>query len=94
MSYQSIFEITHQNLEETLPVIHVVPIMVCNTLLAHSVRFVHPVTSSPMILPCHGDVRGTLNLGKQKNNPNDRQASMLQIWYDSHVCGTPAIFRV
>ena len=60
MSYQSIFEITHQNLEETLPVIHVVPIMVCNTLLAHSVRFVHPVTSSPMILPCNAAVRGEI----------------------------------
>jgi hypothetical protein len=94
MSYHSIFEITHQNLEETLPVIHVVPIMVCNALLAHSARFVHPITS-PTILPCNEAVRGAVNLGKyEKNNPNDRQASVLQIWYDSHVCRTPDIFRV
>jgi hypothetical protein len=60
-SYHSVFEIIQHNLEETLLVIHMVPIMVCDALLAHCARFVHPITS-PRILPCNEAVRATSNL--------------------------------
>ena len=48
MSYHSIFEITNHNLEETLRIIHVVPIMMCNARFEHCPRFVHPTTSPTM----------------------------------------------
>lgn len=45
LSCHSIFEITNHNLEKTLRVIHVVPIMMCNARFEHCPRFVHPTTS-------------------------------------------------
>ena len=85
MSYHSIFEITHHNLDKTLPVIHVVPIIVCNALLAYCARFIHPI-ASPTILPCNEAVKGTSNLIHALTDTHPDKASMRNNCHDDFTC--------